>query len=259
MIGVSMPRAILAAVLGLFGSGFSLVTVLYPRPGQLDAVERAALSVGLSLAVNGITGFLLAQSLWGLRLDAFLIATGAYSTWPAMPAWPIGGATCPMPSDRAGHRVLGPVLSWWGRQPSTNRWLTGVLVFVLIAGLGAFYQAAEVPAVDPPMTEFYLTDQSGQLEGLPEQAVAGVPLSVSYGVVNREYMAGTYQVKVMVGDQVIGGVEPFLLEAGEMKYARIGFTLPATADGNTEVRFILYLGDQPYRSLRLSLNVSRQG
>ena len=69
----------LAIVLAIFGNGFSTVTVLFPRPHDIDIVERAALSACLSLAIGGILGFSLARSLWGLRLWPFLIITGLYN------------------------------------------------------------------------------------------------------------------------------------------------------------------------------------
>ena len=44
-------RYVLGGVFILFLPGFMLISALYPRSGELDGLERLALSIGLSLAL----------------------------------------------------------------------------------------------------------------------------------------------------------------------------------------------------------------
>ncbi len=74
---VDLPplRVGLAIVLMLFGSGYSLMALLFPRSSDLDGLMKAAIAGGLSLAVGGMIGFVLLNSIWGLRLGSTLVAT----------------------------------------------------------------------------------------------------------------------------------------------------------------------------------------
>jgi hypothetical protein len=67
-------RYALGAVFVLFLPGFMLIWALYPRGGELDALERAALSVGLSLALVPLIGLLLNYTPWGIRLEPIVAA-----------------------------------------------------------------------------------------------------------------------------------------------------------------------------------------
>ena len=49
-------RIILGLPLVLFLPGYSLIAVLFPRKGDLDAIERIALSFGLSIALVPLLG-----------------------------------------------------------------------------------------------------------------------------------------------------------------------------------------------------------
>ncbi|MDI9436340.1 MAG: DUF1616 domain-containing protein, partial [Euryarchaeota archaeon] len=55
----SFIRTILGILLVLFIPGYSLIAALFPRWGDLDGIERAALSFGLSIAVTPLIGLAL--------------------------------------------------------------------------------------------------------------------------------------------------------------------------------------------------------
>lgn len=79
-IDLPLVRVPLAIALVLFGSGYSLVTVLFPGSSYLDWMEKLALAGGLSLAVGGIVGFALANLTWGLAIDSVLITAILFNT-----------------------------------------------------------------------------------------------------------------------------------------------------------------------------------
>lgn len=62
-------RYIVGSVMVLFLPGYALIEALYPKKGDLDGLERLALSVGLSLALVPLTGLALNYTPWGIRLD----------------------------------------------------------------------------------------------------------------------------------------------------------------------------------------------
>lgn len=67
-------RYVLGGVFVLFLPGFMLISALYPRSGELDELERAALSIGLSLAIVPLVGLVLNYTPWGIRLEPIMIS-----------------------------------------------------------------------------------------------------------------------------------------------------------------------------------------
>ncbi len=70
-------RYVLGGVFVLFLPGYLLISALYPRSGELDGLERVALSVGLSLAVVPLVGLVLNYTPWGIRLEPIMVALAA--------------------------------------------------------------------------------------------------------------------------------------------------------------------------------------
>ena len=58
----------------LYLPGFALIEALYPRKEGLQALERLALSIGLSLAIVPLVGLVLNYMPWGIRLDSIFIS-----------------------------------------------------------------------------------------------------------------------------------------------------------------------------------------
>ena len=67
-------RWVLGSVFVLFIPGYVTVEALFPKGRELDAIERFALSVGLSLALVPLVGLLLNYTPWGIRLTPIVIS-----------------------------------------------------------------------------------------------------------------------------------------------------------------------------------------
>ncbi len=74
----SIVRIVVGGAFVLFIPGYALVHLLFPSR-EMDIIERVALSIGLSLAVVPLTGFLLNYSPWGIRLDPIVASMSALS------------------------------------------------------------------------------------------------------------------------------------------------------------------------------------
>jgi hypothetical protein len=59
-------RYVLGAIFVLFLPGYTFIKALFPEK-ELDNIERAALSMGMSLALVPITGLILNYTPWGIR------------------------------------------------------------------------------------------------------------------------------------------------------------------------------------------------
>jgi hypothetical protein len=67
-------RWVLGSVFVLFIPGYVTVEALFPSGRELDAIERFALSVGLSLVLVPLVGLLLNYTPWGIRLTPIVIS-----------------------------------------------------------------------------------------------------------------------------------------------------------------------------------------
>jgi uncharacterized membrane protein len=74
----SLLRVIVGSLLVLFIPGYLLVSTLFPRNDEIDAVERIALSIGLNLCIVVFVGLCLNYTPWGIRLNSILLALSAF-------------------------------------------------------------------------------------------------------------------------------------------------------------------------------------
>lgn len=72
-------RYALGGVFVLFLPGFMLISALYPRGGELDSLERIALSIGLSLAIVPLIGLVLNYTPWGIRLEPIMVSMALFA------------------------------------------------------------------------------------------------------------------------------------------------------------------------------------
>jgi hypothetical protein len=72
-------RYVLGGVFILFLPGFMLISALYPRSGELDGLERLALSIGLSLAIVPLDGLMLNYTPWGITLAPIMVSLAVFS------------------------------------------------------------------------------------------------------------------------------------------------------------------------------------
>ncbi len=72
-------RYVLGGVFVLYLPGYTLISALYPRSGELDGLERAALSIGLSLAVLPLIGLVLNYTPWGIRLEPIMASLAIFA------------------------------------------------------------------------------------------------------------------------------------------------------------------------------------
>ena len=80
-------RIILGLPLVLFLPGYSLIATLFPRKDDLDAIERIALSFGLSIAITPLLGLALNYTPFGIRLSPVLIVLSVFTVSFAIGAY----------------------------------------------------------------------------------------------------------------------------------------------------------------------------
>jgi len=67
-------RWVLGSVFVLLLPGYVAIDALFPKGREMEAIERLALSIGLSIALVPLVGLLLNSTPWGFRLDLIMVS-----------------------------------------------------------------------------------------------------------------------------------------------------------------------------------------
>jgi uncharacterized membrane protein len=218
-------RSILAVPLVLVLPGYALQAMVFPTRG-VGIVARAVFTLGLSLAVAAVGGFVLNWTPAGLRSGPWALWLGAVTLGAALVAL-----------RRRGPDVARPVWPAIGLQP--RQWLLGGLAVVLVV---AAYVIASVGAAQPTTT-------FTQLWILPD---GGATNAVRLGVRSAEASPLTYRLQLKVDGQVVREWPAIRLAPREQWTTEA--PLPAGVANPGPIEAVLYRADggaQPYRHVAL--------
>lgn len=251
VVALDLPLALrlpLGLVMTLILPGYAASMALFP-PGELRAVERAALAFSLSLA---------------------MIVVGA----PLLDALPVGIAPAPLIAWVAASTLVATGAAWWRRQraraaakPAPDGAVPGprrdqtTRRQLLVGGLGILAISAVVMlansfAPQPSRaTEFFIVSPNAPAS-LPTEVTVGVPTSIGLGIANRETGPRQFRVVVRLGSTELVAAGPISVAPGETWLGSAQVAFPVATDDQV-IRFLLYEGEsaEAFRSLSLQLDV----
>jgi uncharacterized membrane protein len=254
---LGVPRAALGLVFALAVPGYFIQAAAFPRIGQIDALERAMLSLVLSIAAVPPLALLLEWTP-GLRVDlpGIVTALGAACTLVIAIAWRQRARVPQAERCTLALPYRLPEL----RAPRLSP-VNGLLIAVMLAaGVVALIAMGVLLLGTGPgqhFTEFYVLNPDGLAENLPRTVRAGDALALRVGVMNREGTTVTYRVTVSAGDATLEALPPVTLNDGETRIIPLTLDL-ALPVGEQDVRVTLYRDDspQPYRQLHLRFTIA---
>jgi len=267
-------RLVLGLLFVLVAPGYALVAALFPerrrvtvvRKGEdaeateevkegLDAVERIALSLGLSIAVVPLAGLALNFTPWGIRLVPILATLAGFTLAAcAVAAW--RRARLPASERFVVAFDLSPP-SWRGQSPLDKALTLGLALAVVIAGAALAYVLA-TPREGESFTEFYVLGPTGKAEGYPSNLSADETGRVIVGIVNREGEGVPYAARAYAerGSFVNGtGANRTFVVAETIPIAAWNATL---ADGEKDERNVTYAFAEP-GTYRVRFDLDRPG
>lgn len=250
-------RIILGILLVLFIPGYSLIAAIFPKKGDLESIERVALSFGLSIAVTPLMGLILNYTPWGIRLDPILICITAFTLVMCLIAFVRRRR---LPDEEKYSVKFGDFLddirgSFKGKS-QTERILSIILIISIILAISTTVYIIVKPKEGEKFTEFYILGPEGKASNYPTNLTQGQTGSVIIGVVNHEYSTQNYQLVVKVNGTTLKNDTITLTNNQKME---IPFNFTAGTSGPKKMEYLLFkLPDQenPYRSLHLWLNIS---
>jgi uncharacterized membrane protein len=231
---------------------------LFPHPGELDPVARAAFSFGLSIAASPIVLIVLNAFGFGAQFEpialslGLIILAGGLVTFLRLRRAPAGEGS------RFDFRV--DIKGWWASQDRFSRGIYSLLAgALLVAAVSGIIVSQEAPA--EPYTEFFLLDSQGLSMDYPREVTAGTQVICILGIINREGESSQYRIVAVGGeDQALSTSDPILLEDGETWQGYLTIVLAQTGDGQKVEFFLERIGSPwPYRTLRIWMNVDPGG
>jgi uncharacterized membrane protein len=191
-------RVVLALPVILFIPGYCLIAALFPRNGDIDLIERIALSFGLSIAVVPLIGLGLNFTSWGIRLDPIVISL-TFFTWVLILIAHYRRAV--LPSEERFSMPFSEIASslWEGLFPAessrVDRLLSVVLVLAILTAILSTVYVIAVPKQGERFTEFFILGENRTAAGYPDQIIPGINYPLFIGIGNQEHRNVTYSLE----------------------------------------------------------------
>ena len=247
-------RIILGLPFILLLPGYVLLAALYPRKEELDAIERTALSFGLSIVIVPLIGLALNYSPWGIQLNPVLAFVSLFIVMGVGAAMYRRQA---LPVEEA-FAINVPLPRW--SQASLVRGAPALIVVLCLMGFGATVGLLAISrGSSDRFTEFYILGPDGRAEGYPRTLELGDSLTVILGVVNHEGADAAYGIEATVDGQAAGFADSVRLK-DEERWEELVTLVPNQAGNSQKVEFLLRREEmdgveEAYRAVHLWVDV----
>lgn len=257
-------RNILGLPLVLFLPGYALISALFPTKSDLDAIERTALSFGLSIAIVPLIGLGLNYTPWGIRLIPILISLSLFTILMCGLAY-LRRAKIPetdvfeVPFRKIALELKAEILE--KPKPGLDRALTVVLVFCILLSVTTLVYVILTPKEGEHFTEFYILGPEGKADNYPTNYTLGESGKVIVGVVNHEYRTVNYTMDVRLENKSLSlpeNMQQITLANNESWEKTLTLTPPVEGK-DMKLEFLLFnetTKETPYRDLHLWINVN---
>ncbi|ADZ09094.1 protein of unknown function DUF1616 [Methanobacterium lacus] len=250
-------RTFLGILLILFIPGYSLIAALFPKKGDLDGIERSALSFGLSIAITPIIGLMLNYTPWGIRLTPILISLSAFTLIMLLIAFIRRRR---VPEGQKFYVNFGGTLSSiknsFSGESKTGKFLSIILIITILMAISTTVFIILKPKQGESFTEFYILGPNGKASDYPTNLTLGQNGTVIIGIVNHEYQTANYELVVSSNGTVMSQQNITLTNGNQ---TQIPYSFTAGSAGYKNIEFLLYkLPDTTnvYRSLHLYVNMT---
>ncbi|AKB76696.1 hypothetical protein MSHOH_0213 [Methanosarcina horonobensis HB-1 = JCM 15518] len=266
VLSESFIRTVLGLPLVLFLPGYALVALLFPANNGLEGIERAALSVGMSVATVPLIGLVLNNTSFGIRempllasLSLLIILTcaAAYVRRRQLPEDKAFGVSF----KASAHSLLVEILG--KPESSTEKILRVFLAISVMALVGSLAYVSIIPHEQEPFTEFYILGPDKTANNYTTEYIQGDSGTVIIGVVNHEHRTVNYTMDVRLENRSLAlpeNLKNIQLEDNTTLEEPLEIT-PSFEGENMELQFLLFNDtekDVPYRDLRLWINVTEE-
>jgi uncharacterized membrane protein len=212
-------KTLLALPFVFFLPGYALTAALFvERPP--DFLERVILSLGLSITIVALAGFILNLTPWGMQPVSWALLLGVITLGLSIVAHV-------RRKEQRSSVLERPVFTIGSRQT-----LLFGLTFLIFTGTLAVARVGISREQRPGFTQLWMQP----VDGADQNAIR-------LGVTSHEVSAVTYQLHLKVGGNVLVEWESIELEPGEQWETTV--VLPAWLIGSETLEGVLYRSDAP--------------
>lgn len=266
VLSSSFLRTCLGIFLVLFLPGYTLTEAIFPAKKDLEGIERAAVSFGLSIAVVPILGLGLNYSTLGIREIPVLTVFSAFILLMCIVAYYRRGL---LPeAEASGMSFKTCLLSTKTKifekpKSKTDKIIAFVLVLSFLASMGSLAYIIGNPKEGEHFTEFYILGNNRTTEDYPTEFVQGEKGTVIVGIRNQEHRTVAYTLEVRLENKSLPLPE-------NQKQVNLGHNMsweepvtftPPFEGKNMKLDFLLFNETEktvPYRNLHLWINVTEE-
>jgi uncharacterized membrane protein/LysM repeat protein len=241
----------------LFLPGYALVAALFPGRDDLPSIQRFTLAVVLSLSIVSLLTLLLNWTPWGVTLVPTLVSVTSFIGLACGVAYYRRSRLAP---DERFVPQIEILLPSWASMSALERILMIGLTLSIVLAVGVVVYFVIHPKVTERYTEFYVLGADRLLEGYPQEAVAGEPITLVLGVINHEHERVAYRMMRAGNGRDSAEMARIVLDAKEKWEEPVTFFLTLPGEDNAacyleRVSFVLYKEpeDEPYRSVYLDV------
>ena len=255
IIPIKSIRIVLGLLFVLFLPGYIFIAALFPKKKDLDAIERVALSFGLSIAIVPLIGLILNYTPWGIRLYPILFSISGFILICSVITWYRRNK---ISEDKRFLISFEFDFLKWKILGRLDKFLSIILIISIISAIGMLIYVIVKPKIGERFTEFYILGPSGMADKYPTELTIGETGEVIVGIINREHENVKYDVVINMGGEEINRLGSISL-AHDEKWEKKVNIVPEEIGENIKVEFLLYKGEseniEPYRELHLWIDV----
>lgn len=248
----------------LFVPGYTFIAALYPRKDDIGGLERAVLSVGLSIILVPFIGFLLNYTTWGIHLGTmvlfvtlliFVCSAVAWFRRRMLPGENRFRVDLSAPVEGA-KKLLLPA-----SKEQSDKVISVLMICSLALLLSILAYVAVMPYQPDKFTEFYIYGPEGNISNYPITFAPGDKKPVIVGISNHEGGTRTYDLSVMLSNESEAHriyLDHLVIEDNQTVEKVVNLS-PDRAGDMQNIRFLLYMDGSPadpYRECNLWVNVT---
>lgn len=262
----SFLRTALGLLLVLFLPGYALTGALLPAKKDMDGIERALLSLGLSIAVVPLMGLGMNYTDWGIREVPVLTGLSVFTLLMCGAAY---YRRIKLPEAEAFKISIGTTISTLKAEfleetgSRADKALAVLLVMSILASIGSLAYVIGNPRDGEAFTEFYILGPDRTAENYSTEYTPGDSGTVVVGITNHERRTVDYTMEVRLENRSLPLPE-------DQKYISLDHNVtweepvtitPPVEGKNMKLEFLLFNETEksvPYRNVHLWINVTKE-
>jgi len=191
-------RVVLALPIMLFIPGYCVIAALFPKEGDINLIERFALSFGLSIAIVPLIGLGLNFTPWGIRLEPVMTAVTLFTLVMVLVAYYTRSVLPPDEQFRihffsAAAAIREEIVP--SKQGRFDRILGVVLALAILVTIATAIYVIAVPREGEQFSEFFILGNNQTAENYPNGIIPGQVYPMFVGVGNREHRNTRYTIE----------------------------------------------------------------